>query len=96
MNYLTNFLTIDEINQIYEIFDINVINNINEENVYNIIKFLIEENVYFIEDMLTMYLDLFLLDYPVFKERFVKLKVKYKENYLDMISSNMNILEEML
>lgn len=95
MNYLKTVLSKEEIDEIYDTFNIEAINNLNDENVYNIISYLKNENVDFIEDILVFYLDLFLYDFDVFKERFEKIKLKYGENYIDLIGKNMQILEEM-
>lgn len=82
--------------EIEEKYEKEVLKNLDIHNINRIIEFLKEEKVTYIDELLTDYLDLFLIDSNDFKNRFYKLKEKYGNNLVEIISYNMNILEEML
>ena len=60
-----------------------------------IIEYLIKEKVDYIDELLIDYLDIFLIDIEEFKKRFNNLKAKYGNNLVELIRSNLNILEEL-
>ena len=71
-----------------------VIKNINKDNMNKIIKLLEYYNCDYIEDIIEDYLDLFIIDYDIFKDKLDKLNNKYNNMFLDLASSDMNLLEE--
>ena len=71
-----------------------VLKNLNKDNINNIIFFLKKENCNYIEDLLEDYLDLFIIDYQEFVEKYNELNKKYDNNYLYLVSKNMDLLEE--
>lgn len=81
-------------NDILEKYEIEYIKHLNKENVINIIKYLENENVDYIDELLEDYLDLFVIDYNEFKNRFEKLKEKYGNNLVENIANDLTILEE--
>ena len=60
-----------------------------------IIEFLLDEQVDYIEEILTNYLDIFLINIEEFKERFNNLKIKYGNNLVELIKDDLGILEEL-
>ena len=82
------------IENLIEKFEISILTKIEKENFKKIITFLIEEKVDYIYELIENYLDLFIIDYDEFKMRFNKLKEYYGDNLVELISENMNILEE--
>lgn len=85
-----------DIDEILEKFQLEVLTKIDEENMKNIITFLLNENVDYIDEIITNYIDLFLIDFEVFVQKFKILKNKYGKNLVQLISEDMNILEELL
>ena len=66
MNYLRNILKESQLDELKQTFDKNVLNQLNDYNVFNIISYLKMHNIYFIEDIIMQYLDLFLMEYLTF------------------------------
>ena len=60
-----------------------------------IIEFLLDEQGDYIEEILTNYLDIFLINIEEFKERFNNLKIKYGNNLVELIKDDLGILEEL-
>lgn len=96
MNYLKEILNAEQIDMIYDTFDENALEKLNDINIKKILLYLNNYNIDYWEDILTMYTDLFLIDYSEFVKKFEMIRHKYGENFVDIIGSNMNILEEML
>ncbi len=96
MNYLNNILTEEQISEIEDTFDEGILNKLNEDNLKSIITYLKMNQIYFIEDILIQYLDLFLMEKEQFIKRFEILKIKYSYNFVETLAHNLNILEEML
>ena len=84
----------ENIEEIKKKYAKSVIKNLNKENFYKIINFLESSNCDFIEDIISDYLDLFNIDYSEFIKRYNKLNKKYDNNFWNMASEDMNLLEE--
>ena len=84
----------ENIEEIKKKYAKSVIKNLNKENFYKIINFLKSSNCDFIEDIISDYLDLFNIDYSEFIKKYNKLNKKYDNNFLNMASEDMNLLEE--
>lgn len=95
MGYLNNILSIEQIDQIMKTFDEDVLNHLEEENIKYIISYLQINQIYFIEDIIVQYLDLFLMDKEQFIQNFESLKIKYSNNFVETLAQNLDILEEM-
>lgn len=80
--------------EILEKYSPTTLKNINHNNLSKIIKFLIKENCDYIEDLLEDYLDLFTIEYEIFVNKYNQLNKKYNNNFLQLASEDMNILEE--
>ncbi len=95
MNYLMNILDEESIDNLYDTFEESVLKKLDEENIKKIIAYLQDNKIEIILDMLTNYIDLFILDYQEFVKRFNKLKEKYGINLNELLNYKLDILEEM-
>ena len=75
-------------------FSDSVLRNIDKENMNKIILLLKKYDCDYIADLLDDYLDIFMIDYDIFKEKLDNLNIKYNNNFLSLASNNMNLLEE--
>ena len=82
-------------NEILDKYSDSVLRNLNKENINKIIEFLKKEKCDYIEDLLEDYLDIFTIDYDIFVKKYNKLNNKYDGKYLNLVSSDMNLLEEL-
>lgn len=94
MNILFKYLSVEDIEEMTNTFNKIVFQKLDEKNVDRIIQYLIANKVYFYEDILIYYLDLFLFDATEFIQKFENLKIKYPTLIQDL-ETNMDILEEM-
>lgn len=77
-------------------FEPHVIKNIDIENLNKIVRFLMIEKFDYIDEIVENYLDLFLIDYEEFVNKYQLLKIKYGENLVELISEDLGILEELI
>ena len=84
----------NDINELFFKYEFDVFKSLDKNNVYNIISFLESKGCSYIEDIFNDYLDLFLIDYDLFVEKYNKLNTKYDNNLLVYAGNDMNILEE--
>ncbi len=96
MNFLMKYLDEEEMNQIYDTYEPWLLTTINEENFTNIIRYLKENQIDYIKDIIIYYLDLFLLEYPRFVSKFECIKKELGTHYQEIIGDNLNILESMI
>lgn len=96
MNYLNKILNEEQISEIEDTFDEGILNNLNEDNLKFIITYLQMNQIYFVEDILIQYLDLFLIEKEQFIKKFEILKLKYSHNFIEILAHNLSILEEIL
>lgn len=80
--------------EIIEKYSRSIMKNINKENFLKIINFLNYNKCNYIEDIISDYLDLFTIDYDIFKEKYDYLDNKYQNQFLSLASENMNMFEE--
>ena len=83
------------INEILEKYSESVLKNLSKDNFNKILNFLIKEKCECIEDIIDDYLDIFTIDYDEFVIKYNKLNKKYNGNYINLVSEDMNLLEEM-
>ncbi len=95
MNYLYNVLDEDSINNIIETFDSKLLSELNPDNIIKIINYLKLNSIDYIEDILSVYIDLFILDSNDFIRRFEILKAKYGKNFNINLAYKLDILESM-
>jgi len=81
-------------NNIVEKYEKYVIENINKENFDKTILFLYSNNCNFIEDIIEDYLDLLVIPYEDFVNKYNILNKKYNGEFLKLASDDMNLLEE--
>ena len=95
MNYLKTILEEEQISEIEDTFDQSVRSHLDDNNLKSIVTYLQMNQIYFIEDILIQYLDLFLFEKEEFIKRFELLKLKYPYNFIEVLAHNLDILEEM-
>lgn len=81
-------------NEIFDKYEFEYIKHLNKENVIKIINYLQNEEVDYIDELLEDYLDLFVLEYEKFKNRFERLKGIYGNDLTEKIANNLSILDE--
>lgn len=92
MNLLNKYLSVEELNHIYETYDIEFINKIDKENFWKIIGYLKQEKIDFINEIITDALYLFSLDYNNFVTKYKKIKEAIP-NYSELIGYDLSLLE---
>ena len=80
--------------EIIDKYSISVIANLNKDNIVKIIVFLEQQQCNFIEDIVTDYLDLLVIDYNEFVDKYNALNEKYNGRFLELVGENMDLLEE--
>ena len=93
MYILNKWLEEDEIEQIIEGYNEKIIEQLDPENMLKILQYLLENKVTYLKDIIIEYLDVFLLDFETFKEKFTILKEKYG---ILLIGENLSLLESMV
>ena len=68
---------------------------LDSNNVASIIKYLEDNNVYYIKDLLINSLDLFFLSPDEFITRFEKLKARLGEDFVDKLGEDASLIEIM-
>ena len=81
-------------NEIFSKYENEFIKCLDKENIVKIVKFLQSEKVDYIDELLTNYLELFLIEYEEFKNKFIKLKNIYGNDLVEKIANDLTILEE--
>ena len=81
-------------NEILDKYADSTIKHLEKNNINKIVEFLEKENCEFIGDILEDYLDLFIIEYDTFIERYNELNKKYNNKFLELASEDMNLLEE--
>lgn len=82
-------------NELYNKYSTTVFKNLDKDNINKIIEFLYKNGCDFITDIVEDYLDIFMIQFDLFVNRFNKLNTKYNNSYLKLVSSDMNYLEEL-
>ena len=87
------YFDLDDVINLKETFDNDVLNKIDENNLSRCYKYLIDEKVYFVKDIILEYIDIFLIDYFEFKIKFQKLKDDLGARYIEKLEEDISILE---
>ena len=95
MDYLNSILDEDTLNNIIETCDNELLLKLDTNNIVSIINYLKRNNIDYIEDILSLYTDLFILDVNDFINRFEILKNRYGKNFCDNLAYKLDILESM-
>lgn len=96
MKFLETLLTNDELEEIKNTYNESILNNLDDRNVEKITMYLKKNKIDFYVDIVKNYLEIFLLDYEEFKEKFEIIKNKYGENYFEILAFNLQIFEVMI
>ena len=94
MKYLESLLDTEYIDDIYEIYNEDFLSELDNDNVKRIVEYLKDNGVYYYSDIITNYLDLFILDYKEFINRFEKLKLEHT-HLIELLGCKMDLLESM-
>ena len=78
-----------------ENFDMELIKKIDKNNVSYIYKYLMDNGIYYVKDLLLSSLDLFLLPYQQFINQFEKLKQKLGPDFVDKLGEDTSLIELM-
>ena len=78
-----------------ENFDDEIISQLKEENVSKIYNYLINNGIYYAKDIFISQVDLFLIEYDTFVEKFEKLKNKLGDNYVDVLGEDCSLIDIM-
>ena len=84
-----------ELRILNENFDRDIINQLEMENVNKIYNYLIDNGIYYAKDIFISQVDLFLLDYEIFVEKFEKLKERLGNNYIDLLGEDCSLIDIM-
>ncbi len=95
MDYLNSILDKEALNNIIETYDNELLLKLDTNNIISIINYLKRNNIDYIEDILSLYTDLFILDVNDFINRFEILKNRYGKNFCDNLAYKLDILESM-
>jgi len=96
MKYLETILDPEEVEEIKNTYNETIINNLDAENVVKIISYLKENKIDFYLDVVKNCLEIFLLDYGEFREKFEVIKNKYGKNYAEILAFNLSVFEVMI
>ena len=94
--FLSKYLDEFYYNLLLDNYEMNYLNSLDEDNfllIYNLFK---EFNFYFINDIILNYLEIFEMDYNIVLKKIKKLKDSLGNNFIYIIGSNMNYLENFL
>lgn len=94
--FLSKYLDEFYYNLLLDNYEMNYLNSLDENNfllIYNLFK---EFNFYFINDIILNYLEIFEMDYNIVLKKIKKLKDSLGNNFIYIIGSNMNYLENFL
>lgn len=94
--FLNKYVSILYLELIYDTYDEEFLANLDENNFIKIYNLLKESNLYFVDDIVLNYLEIFQMDYNDVYNGLLKLKEKLGNNYNYIIGSRMNYLEEII
>ena len=78
-----------------ENFDDDIIKQLDYENVSKIYNYLSTSGIYYAKDIFISQVDLFLLDYDTFVEKFEKLKQKIGDKYIELLAEDSSLIDIM-
>ena len=90
-----NTLSEDEIRNIVDTFDSELVKKINVDNLSKIYKYLLNNGIYFVKDLVVDYLDMFINDYEDFKTKFEELKNSLGSNYIEVLENDSTLWESL-
>ena len=78
---------------IYNKFEENILRKINFDNMNKILTFLSNNNVKYLEDIVNNYIDIFIIDYEEFVNKYNELNIEYNNELYKKINDNIETLE---
>ena len=81
--------------ELLEKYSDSIIDRLDKVNFNKIVMFLTNEECDYVEDLIEDYLDIFVIDYNEFVRKYNILNKKYNNKYLELVSEDMNLLEEL-
>ena len=78
-----------------EKYDIDYVEDINRSNFLSIYKLFINNNFYFVNDLVLNYLEIFKLDYDIILESVERFKDNY-DNYVYVIGNDLSLFIDMI
>lgn len=85
----------DEIKNIIDTFDGELVKKIDVDNLSKIYKYLLNNGIYFVKDLVVDYLDMFINDYEDFRVRFEELKNSLGSNYIEILENDSTLWESL-
>ena len=95
MKEVRNMFNEDEIKTIINSFDSELVKKIDVDNLSKIYRYLLNNGIYFVKDLVVDYLDMFINDYEDFKVRFEKLKNSLGSNYIEVLEKDSTLWESL-
>ena len=78
---------------IYNKFEKHVLEKLNIDNVNKILTFLSNNNIKYLEDIVNNYIDIFIIDYEEFVNKYNELNSEYNNELYKKINDNIETLE---
>ena len=85
----------DEIKNIVDTYDSELTKKIDENNLSKIYKYLLNNGIYFVKDLVVDYLDIFTNGYDEFVKKFEDLKNKLGSNYVEILENDSTLWESL-
>ena len=92
--FLQDILKDDDYLLLLDKYTNDYLDTIEYENFMKIYKYLKSKKVYFIDDLIIDYLDIFTLDVEIIEEVFNILNERYGDDYIYTIGDNLKILDD--
>lgn len=92
--FLQDILKDDDYLLLLDKYTNDYLDTIEYENFMKIYKYLKGKKVYFIDDLIIYYLDIFTLDVKIIEEVFNILNERYGDDYIYTIGDNLKILDD--
>ena len=91
------YLELDEIDKkvLKENFDDEILKSLDGENVSKIYSHLISKGIYFAKDIFISQVDLFLIDYDLFVQKFENIINQLGSNYVEQLEEDSELLDKM-
>ena len=94
--FLNKYLDEFYYNLLLDTYEEEYLNDLDENNFIKIYNLLNEHNVYFINDIILNYIEIFFMEVQMVQEGLVTLKEKLGDNYINIIGNDMKYLQEII
>lgn len=94
--FLNKYLDEFYYNLLLDTYEEEYLNDLDEENFIKIYNLFNEHNVYFINDIILNYIEIFFMDVQIVQDGFISLKEKLGDNYINIIGNDMKYLQEII